>query len=257
MKNKLILIISVLFLACIASGQTALTATVTTAAMTSNQNYVALSSTSGIGDKSQLYIQDLGGSVGELVTVRGACSTTQCTIVRTGQKVRAHVSGAMALISPTYGSTASFGQWVQSYAPTGACTTANTLFTPWVDSMTGYQYLCSAKTLGWVPGWGNPAFESTQVNDASATASIAGTTAISGPLTHISGTNAITAFQLAVGWNGQAFCIIPDAAYTTTTGGTTVAGTRVLAIAAASTAVANKLQCYSYDASNAKVVPSY
>ena len=255
MKNTLI--ISVLMLAGIASGQTALTATITTAAMTSTQNYAILSSTSGIADKSQLLIQDIGGSLPELVTVRGACSSTQCTIVRTGQKVRAHVSGAMVLISPLYGSTTAFGQWVQSYNPTGACTTASTLFTPWVNSMTGEQFLCSAKTLSWIPGFGTANIFNAQVNDASATASVGGTTAISGPLTHISGTNAITAFSFPPGWNNTGFCIIPDAAYTTTTGGTTVAGTRVMAIAVASTGVLNKVQCYVYDAPNAKVVPSY
>ena len=255
MKQK-ILILSALFAAS-AFGQTALTATITSAAMTSTQSFVQLSATTGIADKSQLYIQDIGGSVGELVTVRGSCSSTQCTVVRQGQKVRAHASGSMVLISPVFSNNIPFGQWVQSFDPTGACTTANTLFAPWVNSFTGSQFLCSAKTLTWIPSWGLATFASAQVNDASATASVAGTTAISGPLTHISGTNAITAFGMSAGWNGQGFCVIPDAAFTTTTGGTTVASTRVIAIAIASTAVANKTICFTYDASNAKFTGSY
>ncbi len=178
-------------------------------------------------------------------------SGTSLTVSRTSSRAKAHLSGAMVLV-------ATAPNWFQVKDPSGSCVTASTYVTPYLNINTGAQWLCSAKTLAWIPSWNNPLSTiQGQVNDASATASVGGTTAISGPVTHISGTNAITAFGMPIGWQGNAFCVIPDAAYTTTTGGTTVASTRVMAITAASTAVAGKPQCYIYDATNSKVAPSY
>jgi hypothetical protein len=264
MKHTIKIILALSLGAFAVQAQTALTATNTTALMTSSQNYIQLTSTTGIADKSLIYIIDIGDTLGELAQVRGACSSTQCTIVRNGQKVRAHASGAQVIISPTYSNNYAFGQAFQAADPAGAAgvvgttpSCANTLYTPWVNYTTGSQWICSSQTNTWVAGWGPTNVNGYQVLSGTATASVAGTTVIAGPLVHISGTNAITAFQPSVGWNGQGFCVIPDAAFTTTTGGTTVASTRVIAIALGSTAVANKMLCFSYDAFNSKFVPSY
>ena len=206
------------------------------AAITQNQTVFSVGSATGIVAPtnavagSALYVVDVGQVLGELMNVQ-SISGTSLTVSRTGSRAKPHLSGAMVLV-------ATAPNWFQTKDPSGSCVTASTYVTPYLNINTGAQWLCSAKTLAWIPSWGNPlsAIQG-QVNDASATASVGGTTAISGPVTHISGTNAITAFGMPIGWQGNAFCIIPDAAYTTTTGGTTVASTRVMAIGAASTAV--------------------
>lgn len=260
------MILALLALPILSLAQTALTATTTNATMNSTQNFVVLSSTTGIADKSQLYIQDIGQKLGELVTVRGACSSTQCTIVRNGSNATAggnlarttqtgHISGAMVLISPLFANNTTFGQWAQAYSPLGAApivngtaACSNSLYTPWLNAATGDQWFCSTQTNTWVPGWGTSTDSSAQVITGTATASVAGATAIAAPLVHISGTNAITSFTMSVGWNGEGFCVIPDGAFTTT------ATNNILK---ASTAVANRPLCFTWDAKNAGFVPSY
>jgi hypothetical protein len=76
---------------------------------------------------------------------------------------------------------------------------------------------------------------------------VAGATSVSGPLFHITGTNAITSFTLPVGFKGG-FCVIPDGAFTT------VAGNN---IAEATTADANQTLCFTYDENTADLYPSY
>ena len=254
MKN-IFSIVALMSLPILAFAQTQLTATTTSAAMTSGQNYVALTSVTGVGDKSQLLIQDPGGSLPELVTVRGACVGTQCTVVRQGQKITAHISGAMVLISPAYANNTAFGQWVQAKDPAGAApyaagtsSCANTIYTPWVNYVTGAQWFCSTLTGSWVPGWGSSNPSSSQPISGTATASAAGATAIASPLVHISGTNAITSFAMSAGWNWQGFCVIPDGAFTTTATNN---------IIKASTAVANKTLCFTYDAKQSGFTPDY
>jgi len=225
------------------------------AAITATQTTFAVASATGINAPnfnngtvgSALYIVDPGQTVGELMQVTGLSSTT-VTVSRTKNNgAKSHVSGAMVLV-------ATIPSWFYSADPQGACTTASTYAAPYVNTVNGRQWICSTITLTWVPGWGN---YSAPPEATLLVASVAGTTAVSGPLLHINGTNAITAFLPGVGWQGQGFCVVPDAAFTTTTGGTTVATTRVTAIAIASTAVANKTLCFTYDATNAKFTASY
>ncbi len=83
---------------------------------------------------------------------------------------------------------------------------------------------------------------------ATATASVAGATAIAGPLVEIDGTEAITSFTMSTGWNKQGFCIQPAAAFTT------VAGNN---IAEASTADANQTLCYVWNDRAAAFTSSY
>lgn len=223
-------------------------ATTTGAAMTAAQTYVTVASTTGINaptasvPASQLYIVDPGQKQGELVVVTGAASGLNVPIRRSGgNNAKAHVSGAMVLI-------ATKPNWFYSVNPWGACTTASTDVTPWVNTATGDQWLCSSKTLSWVPSWGTANSETAQILTATATASVAGATAIAGPLVEISGTEAITSFTMSTGWNGQGFCVYPTAAFTT------VAGNN---IAEASTADANQILCFVYNANAAKFSPTY
>ena len=226
------------------------------AAITQTQTVFSVGSATGINGAtnavaaSNLYVVDQGQVLGELMTVQSV-SGTSITVSRTSSRAKPHLSGAMVLV-------ATAPNWFQTKDPAGSCVTASTYVTPYLNINTGAMWVCSAKTLDWIPGWNNPlSATSAQINAATAVASVAGTTGVDGPLIHVSGTNAITAWQPGIGWNGQGFCVIPDAAYTTTTGGTTVASTRVIAIAIASTAVASKTMCFTYDFTNSKFTASY
>jgi hypothetical protein len=236
--------------------QNTLVQTSLSAAITATQSQFAVASATGITAGSysagtagsQLYIVDVGQALGEVAVVTGVSSTT-LTVRRgaSGTKAVAHASGAMVLV-------ATAANWFYVVDPIGSCTSTSIYVTPWLNVNNGRQWVCSSVTGTWVPGWGN---RSSPTAPTVLVASVGGTTAVNSPLQHVNGTNAITAWQPTVGWNGDSFCVIPDAAFTTTTGGTTVASTRVTAIAIASTAVANKTICFQYDATNSKFTASY
>lgn len=220
-------------------AQTALTQTTLSAAITSSQNTFKLASVTGItANQTELYIDLEAMPVyavsGNYVTVgpRGSYGT----------KAMAHVSGAGVL----YGPPAAF----IDYDPTGACTAGTGLFlyAPIVDVLTGGQWLCSSVLSKVVPGFGNFTIPN-QVSTA--VASAAGLITPSGPLFHITGTAAITGFNIPVGFDpkaGGGFCVVPDGIFTTT---------NATNIGLASTAVVSKLLCWTYDANSTKFYPSY
>ena len=191
---------------------------------------------------SMLYIVDPGESIGQLVQV-AAVNGLQVKVVPRGSGANgnAHKSGAMVLV-------AAQPNWFYNYNPTGPCVTASTTVTPVVNTNTGQQWLCSATTGTWVPGWGTASSQTAQLLSSTATASVGGATAIAGPLVEISGTEAITSFTMSTGWNGQGFCVYPTAAFTI------VAGNN---ISEASTADANQIMCFFYNARTAAFSPSY
>lgn len=254
-KLTINLILGLALAATSAFGQlNTLVQTSLSAAITNTQNCFNVGSgtgivapTSGVAG-SALWIQDIGQTMGELVNTQSISGTYVCG-GRTSSRATSHLSGAMVLV-------ATAPNWFQSKDPRGTCTAAGVYVTPYLNIQTGAQWVCGPKTGAWIPGWNNYAAPP-EINAASAVASVAGTTGVDGPLIHVSGTNAITAWQPGIGWQGQGFCVIPDAGFTTTNGGTTVAATRVTAIALGSTAVANKTLCFTYDATNSKFTPSY
>lgn len=207
-----------------------------TLTVASTTSMTAPSAQSATPAGSQLYVVDPGsarGEVAQVISISGSVVTVRRGAA--GQRT-AHVSGAMVLYGPP--------NWFQKYDPSGGCTAASTYVTPWVNVTNGLQWLCSTITASWVPGWQNP-------NPPAATAavaSVAGATAVNGPLQHITGTNAITSFTMGTGWNGAGFCVIPDGAFTTTATNN---------IAKASTAVANKTLCWAYDNTNGVFTPNY
>ena len=182
--------------------------------------------------------------------------TTIYNVLRAAQGTKAayHANGAMALIgvmSPQFGGTAGSGGFQVVDPPVGGvCSLAG--LTPWINVLTGEQWLCSTVTANWVPGYNNR-FPPATARVTAAVASAAGLITPSGPLFHITGTAAITGFNIPVGFNATAtgggqFCVIPDGIFTTTTANN---------IALASTAVVNKLLCWTWDATNSKFVPTY
>jgi hypothetical protein len=220
----------------------ALTATTLSAAVLSTDRTITVTSATGINAPSQgvigsqLYVIAPGNPRGESMLVQATSSTTITVARGRSGNAGAFPNGSAVLIGqPNY---------FRAFDPAGGCTAAATFITPHVNTLTGMQWLCSTISLSWVPGWQNPA--GPQVT--AAVASVAGATAINGPLQHITGTNAITSFTMGVGWNGSGFCVIPDAAFTTTATNN---------IGKASTAVLNKTLCYTWDQTNSVFTPDY
>ena len=245
MKNTLKYLIAVfaLLLAPIAyAQQNTLTGTTLGAAVTSSATLVQVASTTGMavtsnsGYNTQIYVD------GELMTVLNINGLV-LTVARgqAGTGSHSHASGAVVY--------AGRPAWFYSTDPkAGSCVLANVVVTPWINVTTGNQWICPSVTLQWAPGFGNPGNSALPPGVSLLVASVGGATAISGPLFHISGTNAITSFTVPVGGVGQNFAVIPDAAFTI------VAGNN---IAASSTAIANKTMYFVWDDTNSKYVPSY
>jgi hypothetical protein len=240
---KLIALSFVLAFAAFAQVNTIVSTTLSSA-IVQNQACFNLASVTGVNAPSfangtagsALFVMDPGNPLGETMQVQRVSGTQVC-VLRSG-RASAHVSGAVVLVATN-------PNWFYSSNPQGACTTASTYVTPWVNIQTGEQWLCSTVTLSWVPGWNNDLF-------ASSTASLAltaGANTPTGPLFSTSTTNAVTGWNIPLGFNySGGFCTVPTAAYTWTTAGN---------IAVAGTAVVNRLLCFTWNATASKWVPSY
>lgn len=159
------------------------------------------------------------------------------TVVRgyNGTVATPHASGTMVLVGkPIWfyvndpGGSPTSGTGVAG----AACLAANVVVSPWLNIRTGAQWLCSSVTNTWVPGWNNASVE----NVSTATvASAAGAITPSGPFFSISGTAAITGFNIPVGFNGTGvgggcFTAVPTGIWTwTAAGNIAVAGTTTAA----------------------------
>lgn len=262
MKKLITLALVVCSLAIASFGQATATSYLVTATKlsaavtTTSQTSVRVSSATGItAGSTMLYIEDGTGGPGEAMFVNSVSGTTiGVTRGYNGTQANTHLSGAVVLLgSPT--TSYNPGPFV-TVEPSGSCTAASS-YTPTTNIFTGNQWICSSISASWVPGYFNRA---STPGVTTAVASVAGATNPTGPLFHITGTNAITAWgsstTAGLGAGGGAatqtygapFCVIPDAAYTTTATNN---------IAKATTAVANQMQCWVFDGTNGKYVPSY
>lgn len=262
MKKTISILSFVLLLGSIAFGQATasnllLTATKLSAAVTNTQTrtFTVASATGITANSTVLYVDDGTGGNGEAVFVSGV-SGTQISVIRgyNGTQANTHLSGSVVL--------AGAPQAFVSTDPSGSCT-ASAAYTPTVNVLGGSngqkggnQWICSSITNSWVPGFFNtqrPAGVTTLVSSA------AGAIQPSGPLFHVDGTAAVTAFGtstsagLGAGGGsatqsyGAPFCIIPDAAFTWTATNN---------IAVAGTAVANLMVCFTFDGTQKKYVLS-
>jgi hypothetical protein len=193
---------------------------------------------------------------GILTTVTGQTTIFNVLRGQMGTKASPHASGDMVLaqiVTPQFGGGAGSGGLQLTDPPfNGACLGSGTVFTPWINVNTQAQWLCSTITGTWVPGFSNPYVGGLE-RVTTAVASAAGLITPSGPLFHITGALAITGFNIPIGFNATAvgggqFCAIPDGTFTTTNANN---------IALGSTAVVNKMLCWSWDATNSKFVPTY
>jgi hypothetical protein len=227
------------------------TATKLAAALTQASNTLRVSSATGItANTTVLFIEDGTTKNGEAVFVNAVNGTTiSVTRGYNGTQANAHLSGAVVLVGP-----AGSGPFV-SVDPSGSCTAASS-WTPTVNILTSNQWICSSISASWVPGFFN---NKAAAGVTTLVASVAGATNPSGPLFHVSGTNAVTAWgsSTSVGPGtgqgggastqpyGAPFCIIPDAAFTWTATNN---------IAVAGTAVANLMVCFTFDGTQKKYV---
>lgn len=245
--NRILLIFAAL--AGLAFGQTALTQTTLSAAITTNQTVIQVASLTGISCSTTqlqpLYIIDPGVSRGELVNCQATSSTggNFLTVQRGGAYRSGHASGSLVVIS----SSINYAQSFKQYDPYGTCTATQQLVTPWINTNNGNQWLCSTVTGTWVPSWQNQYLGSAEGSTATV-ASAAGQITPSGPFFSISGTAAITGFLIPVGFTNGHFCVVPTGAFTTTTANN---------IAVASTAVAGVVDCWYWNASTSKWQPTY
>ena len=192
-----------------------------------------------------------------------AVNGTAISVVRgyNGTVASPHNIGALVLVGRPY--------WFYVADPGGEglppgfisnapCVLNNVVVSPWVNIRTAAQWICNPTSLTWQPGFNNPLLP-TGASFATV-ASAAGAQAIPGPVSKISGTNAITSFTFAgngaIGVNGIAtanteagaeFCIIPTGAYTTTATNN---------IGAATTAVVGIMQCWIWNGPDGKWYPT-
>lgn len=182
-----------------------------------------------------------------------------------GTRAAAHSLGAMALIevvSPQFGGFSGSGGFQSTDPPGGlgaACTATNTLATPWVNVLTGAQWICSVQSSTWTAGFNNPLLYVAPIQNGPLSAAASGAQAVPSTVFSLSGTNAISSFTLPVGCGAQsplagstagtcAFGIIPTGAYTTTATNN---------IASASTAVVGHIQWWTYNPVTQKFSSSY
>jgi hypothetical protein len=156
-----------------------------------------------------------------------------------------HPNGQMVLISNVYATNVQYGAnivpsgFFNTDPPLGgACLPSGTPTTPWVNVLTGAQWTCNGLTTGtantWIPSWGNPYSNGAAWSQSITVASAAGAITPSGPYFNISGTQAITGFNIPIGFDvteGGCFTANPTGIWTWTaagniaTAGTTTAAT--------------------------------
>jgi len=145
----------------------------------------------------------------------------------------------IANVDPTLGPS------FYEFNPNGSPAADPNFTTPWVNVVTGEQWLYSALTKQWVAGWNNP---SSIKGPTAAVASAAGAILPSGPLFHVTGTAAVTGFTIPVGFSGGSFRVVPDGAFTWTTAGN---------IGLAGTGVVGRVVEFIWDSNAGKFYPSY
>lgn len=239
MKKTLFALALVLF-AVSAMAQTSLTQTSLSSAIgSSSVTTVRVASATGIStspqtilfvDNEAMFVTGVSGTA--ISVIRGYASTLAVP----------HISGAMVLAGPP--------QAYIAFTPSGSCTNGQGVFaySPVVNLKDGNQWLCSTVLGKVVPGFQN---NQGPPQVTTAVASAAGLVTPSGPLFHITGTLAITGFNVPVGFDpkeGGQICAIPDGLFTTTNANN---------FALATTAVVSKPICWQYDGNTAKFYPSY
>lgn len=222
-----------------------LTQTTLTGALAIGDSLINVASATGISAPTnqftqKLYLINPETQRGELVTVTSV-SGTAIGISRLDEFRQAFLSGAIVII----GSTSQYFPSFFEFDPVGVVAAVDVPAVPWLNVINGNQWLRSVDGL-WIPGFNNL---SKALGISATVASPAGAITPSGPMMHVSGTNAITGITIPVGFTGGQLVIIPDGNFTWTTAGN---------IALAGTAVTGRVLVFTYDSNAAKpFYPSY
>ncbi len=270
--------VSLILLAALASfavaqqGQLTLTSTTLAGAVTGPalysgtsptiQSFICLASVTGIsapllpGTPVSVIFVDR-----EAMGVWSVNTTTACVTVSRGYlgtNASPHVTGQYVLVAAAYQTTLGTGAnpvpsgFYQSDPAQGGTCSSGAPTIPWVNVLTGAQWLCSTITNTWVPGWNNPlSYTSPGVTTAVASAT---TITPSGPFFHLTGTTPVTTITAPIGCNATAagycsFTVIVDSGTSSMfgTGGN-------LEIGAAITTLSGNQYTFLWDAKNSKWV---
>lgn len=265
MKKVASLFLLLAGLAGVSFGQTALTQTTLSVAQSENpiSPYVTLAACSGVlaptlpgTPVSVIYV---GGEAEGILTWNSTTCSGSVFRGYLGTKAMGHPSGDNVIMDLTYqtnlaqgGNPTPSGFYDRDPGLNKACTASATATSPYLNVLTGNQWLCSTVTGSWVPGFQNPLYPAFAEATASV-ASVAGATLPSGPLFTITGTNAVTGWTIPVGFNatasgGGCFTVIGGSGPATWT----AAGN----IAVAGTFTANKAFTFCWNAATSKFYPS-
>lgn len=193
-------------------------------------------------DREEMLVTGINGTT--LFVTRGYNSTLAAP----------HVSGTMVLYGRANwfytadpGATPGSGTGISGVS----CTAASVFVSPYLNVRTGGQWLCSTITGTWVPGWNNAGGDF--FSQTATVASAASAVTPSGPYFSISGTAAITGFNIPLGFNGTAvgggcFVVNPTGIFTwTAAGNIAIAGTTTQALVQVS---------FCWNAATSKWIPS-
>lgn len=272
LKRIASLLVLVAGLAGACFGQTALTQTTLSGAVSGpsfyNGNSPSISGTVTLAACTGIAAPLLPGTPSSIIYVDReamgvfAVNSSSCTLTvfrgYLGTSASPHASGEMVLYGPNYavtlaqgGNPLPNGLFAADPPYGGACTASNTPTTPWVNVLTGSEWLCSAQTNTWAPGWANPLASPATWIQTGTVASAAGAITPSGPYFDISGTSAITGFNIPVGFDtnkGGCFTAKPTGIWTWTAAGN-------IATAGTTTAATTPVT-FCWDVAAAKWIPS-
>ena len=233
-----------------------------TGATSALQTTIQLASTTGVvapvlpGTPSTvLYIGREAMGVFAVNTTTGFVTVTRGYL---GTQAAPHPSGDMVLVAPNYAATVAQGGnpipnglFSQDPPQNGTCTPAGIPTTPWVNVITGAQWLCSTITNTWIPGFNNPLVSTFNVPN---TAVASATTILpTGPLFHLTGTTTVQTITTPVGCDATA---VGGCSFTMICDGVCVWNASGNIAVASGTVVAKTTITFIWDAVNSKWYPS-
>lgn len=164
------LLLAALCWANLAQAQTALTYTTLSAAQTNGpagaasgvtgafQTTLSLSAATGItvaiNGQPVTFVYVDKELEGIMTLVTGQTTIYNVLRAQGGTKAAPHASGAAAIVevvSPQFSGFSGSGGLEITDPPAGNCVAANTLATPWVNIITGRQWVCDTTTTDWLP----------------------------------------------------------------------------------------------------------
>jgi hypothetical protein len=180
-----------------------------------------------------------------------------------GTNAAPHPSGDMVLYGPNYAVTVAFGGnpvpnglFQQDPSANGTCTAANTPATPWLNVLTGAQWLCSSITGTWVPGFNNPLAQVSPGQTATVALVASAANTPTGPFFIATGTTvAFTGFTTPIGCNATAVGACEFTIFSATAN-SAVTWTAAGNISTAGTLTAGKAFTFTWSPSLSKWVPS-